>query len=312
MRRTFERDKDELRRLGVAIDILGRPGDPEPRYVLRPGQFYLPYLALASERALRKPRPNDRHGYSAVGECEFTEEELALLADAAARAAELGDPALATDARQAVAKLALDIPREALAPTAGMRITTSGPAADADALALLTDALLRRKQVTFTYYGIERDETERRTVFPYGLTFTGGHWYLHGQDPARGAVRRFRVSRLRELAVNPLTPGKEDFEIPASFNLSDAARNVPPWELGDDPPTEATLRFTGHNGHARAARALGTTTRSDRTLVRYAVRRREPFLRWVLSLAGDARPVSPPDLVREFDALVRRTLEAAS
>src|SRR5690606_19236158 len=142
-----------------------------------------------------------------------------------------------------------------------------------------------RKQVSFTYYGIERDETERRTIFPYGLTYTGGHWYLHGHDPSRGATRRFRITRIRELTVNPRTPGSADFEVPASFNLRELARSVPPWELGEEPPVEATLRFVASHGAARAARKLGTATRGDSDAVRYKVRRREAFLRWVLGQA---------------------------
>jgi hypothetical protein len=42
-------------------------------------------------------------------------------------------------------------------------------------------------------------------------------------------------------------------------------------------------------------------------VVHYAVRRREVFLRWVLGLAGDARPIAPPDVVRDFASLVERT-----
>lgn len=312
VRRTFERDKDELRRLGVPIITTGEAGDAEPRYVLRPGTFYLPYLAIASERGLKRPRRIDRHGYRAVGECVFTVEQLGLLADAAARAGELGDPVLAADARNAIAKLSLDLPREAVQATSGMHVHSGTKSGDANAVATLTDALLRRKQVSFTYYGIERDETERRTIFPYGLTYTSGHWYLHGHDPARGATRRFRITRVRELVVNPRTPGSADFEVPTSFNLRELARTVPPWQLGEEEAVEATLQFCASHGTARAARRLGTALPGDPDKVRYVVKRRETFLRWVLGLAGDARPVSPPDLVREFDALVARTLTATA
>jgi hypothetical protein len=34
------------------------------------------------------------------------------------------------------------------------------------------------------------------------------------------------------------------------------------------------------------------------------------FLRWVLSFAGDARPVSPPEVVEEWYALLRDTRAA--
>ena len=36
------------------------------------------------------------------------------------------------------------------------------------------------------------------------------------------------------------------------------------------------------------------------------IHRRDPFLRWVLSLAGDARVESPDDLAGEFRAMARR------
>lgn len=312
VRRTFERDKDELRRLGVPIITSGEPGDAGTRYLLRPGTFYLPYLAIVTERGLKRPAKVDRYGYRAVENCEFTPEQLELLADAATCAADLGDPVLATDARNAVAKLALDVDRDSLTPTPNLRVYTGTAASDAQTVTTLSDALLRRKQVSFTYYGIERDETERRTIFPYGLTYTGGHWYLHGHDPSRGAARRFRVSRIRELAVNPRTPGSPDFEVPGSFNLRELARAVTPWQLDtEEEPVEATLQFSASHGAARAARKLGTTIRGEPDKVRYRVRRRETFLRWVLGLAGDARPVAPPDLVREYESLVARTLAAS-
>ena len=48
-RRTFERDKDELRRFGVPIETVdSNDGDPQG-YRLRVRDFYLPYLAVRSE-----------------------------------------------------------------------------------------------------------------------------------------------------------------------------------------------------------------------------------------------------------------------
>ena len=40
----------------------------------------------------------------------------------------------------------------------------------------------------------------------------------------------------------------------------------------------------------------------------FRVRRREVFARWLLTFAGDAVPVSPPDFVEQFRGLVRETL----
>lgn len=310
VRRGFERDKDELRALGVAIETVGSAGDADTRYRLRPGDFYLPYLVLVEERGLTAPKRLDADGYRALAERSFSEAEFGLLADAARRAVECGDPILASDARHALAKLFLDVGADTLTPTPGVAIAAPRLAADPAHLRLLAEALARRKQVTFTYHGIERDETERRTVLPYGLAYTGGHWYLHGHDPTRGAIRRFRVHRLRELELNVKAPRRKDYEIPPDFSLAAAAEPVPAWALGDDAPVRMTLEFTADNGITRTVRALGEPAGDRPDVVHYAVRRREVFLRWVLGLAGDARPIAPPDVVRDFTSLVERTRAA--
>jgi len=61
----------------------------------------------------------------------------------------------------------------------------------------LSDALLRRKRVTFTYHGIHRNEETERKVRPYGLRFKHSHWYLVGWDDSREAERIFRMDRRR-------------------------------------------------------------------------------------------------------------------
>ena len=310
VRRSFERDKDELRALGVAIETVGSLGDADTRYRLRPGDFYLPYLVLAGERGLVAPKRLDADGYRALAERAFSEEEFGLLADAARRAAECGDPILASDARHALAKLFLDVGPDALAYTPGVTVAAPRAAADPAHLKLLGDALARRKQVTFTYHGIDRDEAERRTVLPYGLAYTGGHWYLHAHDPARGAIRRFRLNRIRELEINTKAPRTKDYEIPPDFSLAAAAEPVPAWALGDDPPVTVTVRFTHDNGITRTARELGHADARTPHAVTFDVRRREVFLRWVLGMAGDAQLIAPPDIVREWETLVQRTLLA--
>lgn len=310
VRRTFERDKDELRALGVPLSTVGGSGDAETVYTIANDRFYLPYLSVVTARGRTVPPRVDRYGYQALKEVEFTDGDLVLLGEAAARLLALGDAVLASDARSALTKLAIDIPHEYLAATPGIEVMPPAAAPNPQALALLGDALVRRKSVAFTYYGIERDETERRNVLPYGLTCTSGHWYLHGFDPARGAMRRFRISRIRELKVNTRQPGTPDFEIPATFRLADVVEPAPPWELGHEPATTVMVRFSANSGRVRTARALGHAVRGDQRTVRYQVRRREPFLRFVLSQGGDATPLSPPDIVRDYRDLVARTRHA--
>src|SRR5690606_19080358 len=107
--RMFERDKDDLRALGVPIEsVLDDEGNLS-RYRLASKQFYLPYLHLASEKptAVRRPRGP---GYQGLPVLAFEPEELDAVARAARRVAALGDPALAHEARVAMRKLGHDLP----------------------------------------------------------------------------------------------------------------------------------------------------------------------------------------------------------
>jgi proteasome accessory factor B len=67
-KRTFERDKLELRELGIPIETMGNEGAEDTTYRLRARDFYMPYLALVSERGRTKPSRVDKYGYHALGE----------------------------------------------------------------------------------------------------------------------------------------------------------------------------------------------------------------------------------------------------
>ncbi|MBA3258867.1 MAG: hypothetical protein H0T68_05290, partial [Gemmatimonadales bacterium] len=92
-RRTFERDKDELRQFGIPIETLDHVDGDVKGYRLRIRDFYLPYLTLRSQGAA-KPRKLDREGYRSLPTLSFEPEELQAVADAAARVRQLGDPLL--------------------------------------------------------------------------------------------------------------------------------------------------------------------------------------------------------------------------
>src|SRR5688572_21397122 len=61
LKRMFERDKDELRSLGVPIESTSDDGEEESRYRLRHTDFYMPYLLVASLRGTARPAKVDRY-----------------------------------------------------------------------------------------------------------------------------------------------------------------------------------------------------------------------------------------------------------
>jgi len=221
VKRTFERDKDELRDFGVPIETITDSADGEnTRYRLRATDFYLPFLALPGEPAAR--RGTGGEGVRALPTVTLTPDDLDLVARAVARLEQLGDPALAEDARAAASKLAFDLPL--FSHVSDVRLLDADAEADAKTFDLLGDALRRRKVVSFSYRKPGDDKVTQRHVEPYGLFFVASHWYLAARDRTRDEVRNFRVSRIAKPAMNRKKPNTRDFEIPPTFNLREHAR----------------------------------------------------------------------------------------
>ncbi len=262
-RRTFERDKDELRKFGIPIETVEKTDEETQGYRLRHRDFYLPYLTLRSQGA-PKPRKLDREGYRTLPILSFEPEELAAVADAAARVRQLGDPLLSEHAESAMRKLACDLPVDAASGGAeadDTRVVPARSAAAADLLVTLGQALESRKRVTFRYHTMGSDSTGRREVEPFGLFFLNQHWYLAARAPGEELVKNFRLNRIEAAEVNRTKPKAPDYEIPESFHLRDHARSRHAWELGAGDAVEATVAFHARTGAASAAFRLGEAGR---------------------------------------------------
>lgn len=313
-KRTFERDKDELRALGVPIESLSTPGEEDEseghRYRLRPADFYLPLVTgtLPGGRGGRAaPRPPARgHGYRALGTVPLEFDALEVLVHAGDRARTLGDPLLALEAEGALRKLAFDQPL-AVAADGTVLVVEATPRARREVHAAALEALRHRKRLAFDYHSMERDAQARRIVEPYGLVLASGHWYLVARDVEAGALRQFRLSRMGAPQVNAQRPRTADYEIPPGFDLAEHSRARHPWELGDGAATEVIVHFASTRGDVRQALALGRPVRGRAGHRAFAVRRPDAFVRWLMSFAGVARPVSPPAVVQAWRAAVAAT-----
>ena len=173
--RTFERDKDELRSLGVPVETgSNSPLFPdEIGYRIRRTDFELPPLEFdAAETA-------------ALG-LASTVWDSARLADSTVRAvAKLRAAGLEPDAARAAG----------LAPHVGAQEPAFEP---------LWQAVLSRTRVRFGYRGV------RRTVQPWMLTYRTGAWYLLALDETRGEERRFKLSRIEDAPAPVGRPGAYD------------------------------------------------------------------------------------------------------
>jgi proteasome accessory factor B len=306
-RRMFERDKDELRAFGVPIETRSNDVGEVVGYSVERRSFYLPYLTLhpAGRAAPRKPR---REGYRDLAELAFDADELAAVADAAALVRQVGNPLLAESAETAMRKLAFDLPVDGVRTEPDTRVLKARPEPDPIVFERLADALERRKRVSFEYRGMGRDELRRREVEPWGLCFVGQHWYLAARDMQADGLRNFRLSRMQGVEINSKKAQSADFEVPADFRLREHARSRDAWALGDTGALSAVVVVQSDTGAAQSAARLGGPVEGHADRRRFAVRRMDVFVRWLLSFAGDLRPLEPQELVEAYDRAVRQTL----
>lgn len=321
MLRMFERDKDELRELGVVIDTVAE-SDGAVKYQLKKADFYLPLLSvcealLPAQAELRQQPPRGGPpGSSGIPALVLTPDECHALRRAAARVSVLGHPELTADASAALRKLQFDIEDFAtgLPAAAVLRV-------DGDVFDTLSDAVALRKRLHFTYHSMGRNDTAPREVDPYGLVFLTGHWYLVARDVPADALRQFRVSRIRDAALGNSKRQHPDFEIPPGFDLSAYAASRQAWEIGNGDHQHVLVAFRGDSGLVAQGRQLGEEPAAPldaslqaltgtHTLRSFRVRRRDTLLRWLLSFAGDARPVAPPDALEEWRALLSAARQA--
>ncbi|WP_333767979.1 helix-turn-helix transcriptional regulator [Streptomyces sp. IBSBF 2435] len=217
--RMFERDKDDLRELGLVIDTVENL-DGEFGYLARRDRNRLPDIALDPEEAAA----------------------LALAAKVWQQAR------LAEAASGALQKLrAAGVPYEDTHSALEPRIPTPEPAFEA-----LMLATRERRVVTFDYRKANAVRPEPRQVEPWALECWRGHWYLAGHDRDRGAVRVFRLSRI---SGKVKARGAFTVEVPAHV---DVRETVARW-AGEGATTTATIRLRRDSGYPLRARAVDTT-----------------------------------------------------
>ena len=194
--RMFERDKDDLRSLGIVIDV---------------GTF--------------DPLFSDEAGYRIKSETyeldlgEITPTEVSLLSLAADA---WQDAALEDSAQSAIQKLsAYGVPADPI-DIPGLSPKLSNSSQD---LATITDAIAHTNFISFSYLAIDLS-TSDRLIVPIALSNKSGYWYVSGVDQEIQEVRTFRLDRIQG-AIKAVS-NKEPFEYPASFDLDqmDAPANA--------------------------------------------------------------------------------------
>ncbi|HET7322332.1 MAG TPA: WYL domain-containing protein [Longimicrobiaceae bacterium] len=312
-RRMFERDKDELREMGIPLETvrygINYGAEELEGYRITRSDFYLPYLRILSAPDEGDPRPAPRPA-PGVERLDLAPAEAELALDALRRVEGIPAFPFAEEARSALRKLTFDVDMERFPGEPVHWVEQPGAEEVLARLRVLSDALLARKRVRFRYHGIHRGEPTEREVAPYGLFFQRD-WYLVGHAAVRDAVRVFRVARMEVPEPNTRAPKQPDYDIPPDFQLSDHLDRSA-WELGEeDDAATAELRFRFPLSAWAARNEVGELVREEEdggAVCRFRVSQPNPFLRWVLSQGGEAEILSPPDLRSELEAMAREVM----
>jgi proteasome accessory factor B len=274
--RMFERDKTELRELGVPLESGRHAIDTADGYRIA------------------------RQDYE-LGEIDLESDEAAAVA-LAARLWE--SPELAGPAQGALVKLrAAGVEVDEDQGRAQPRVRGGEPA-----FGPLLAAVQAGRAVTFDYRrGGPAGEVARRTVEPWGVVSWRGRWYVVGHDRDREAPRSFRVSRIVG-PVRAIGPSGV-VSVPSDVDLLAMVRG------GVEPaPVVGTARVWVAEGRAYGLRRLGRVVGPRRFAgrpgeeIELELRSLDTVARWLAGHGADIAVLGPPALAER----VRANWEAAA
>lgn len=283
--RMFERDKNELRDLGVPLETgLAAGSGGIEGYRINRDAYELPAIDLSREEAA-----------------------------AVAVAVQLWEsPELTSAAQSALLKLrAAGIQVDQDQSAASVTAVPARTRGSEPALGALLSAIDAGRSVRFEHRGSTTDPFVTRTVQPWGVVTFRGRWYLVGHDVDRDDIRTFRLSRIGD---DVSTFGRTgSVRKPEGIDLQSIVERV-----------AGTAEVSGSatvwvvDDAAFEIRRLGTAL-EDRTVggrsgsvVQIPVRSWEWVTRLVAGHGGDALVLDPPELRADVIRALRSAAVAAS
>lgn len=271
--RMFERDKEELREMGIPLEIASVDAwEKEEGYLIPKQRYYLPDLELDAD-------------------------EVAALW-VAAGLLRIPDPGTA---RIALLKLSGDLP---LQPE---RSRLSWLAADlglGDArLPVVFQAVSERRGLSFSYRS--RDGEKMRRLDPYGLVHRRGAWYAVGKDHPTDEIRSFRLERIvGEVRFADAASTGNEFEVPDGFR-PESALDTPPFVQDGtaDPAVKALVHFDSSVTWRveRESPWVELRLRDDGSAdAELEVTDSHGFISWILWFADEAEVMAPEELRNEL------------
>ncbi len=259
--RMFERDKDDLRKLGITIEL----GTFDPLFEDEAG-----YRIKPETYALQLK--------------DLTTTQLNLLAKASAAWKEAS---LADAAHSGLRKLkSLGIDSD-ISSLPDFSITLPSPP---EQINDVIEAVTQRRVITFEYLD-EEYRSQLRKVEPYKLSHSKGHWYLIARDIEKDALRTFRVDRFASTVDISATSN--------AYQVDEVALQIEEEKRQRDPLKAVVAVRKGRGNSLRGQGAISSLDDDwDRIEVPYFDEER--LIKEILWLKDDARIIEPVEVAQSL------------
>jgi proteasome accessory factor B len=284
--RMFERDKNELRDLGIPLEVARvSVMDPTEGYRINRDAYALPAVELTPDEAA-----------------------------AVAVATQLWEsPELITATQGALLKLraaGVDVdPFDTGAPVAiASPAGVPGLRGSEDVLGILLSAIDYRQAVQFPHRPSRAEPYTTRTVEPWGVVTEKGRWYLVGHDRDRDDTRTFRLSRIGG-DVTPIGPAGS-VTVPDGVDLrkivSQTVTEVPAGGQARVWVADRRATTLRRAGRSLAARRLAGR---DGEVIELGIGSADQLARDIAGYGADAVVLEPESLREDVLARLRSHLE---
>jgi proteasome accessory factor B len=226
--RMFDRDKDDLRALGVPIEVGGFDAlfEDEQGYRIVRSAFELP-------------------------EISFEADEAAVIGLASRVWQQAGLAAATSDALMKLKAAGVEVDREAL-NVAQPRLAPDEPSFEA-----FWEGVSTRRPVRFGYRTSVSAEPTERHLEPWGIVSYRSRWYVVGHDLDRADTRMFRLSRV--VGEVELVGDEGSFAVPEGTDIRHLASRLAP----DTTERTAVVHVRPGKALGLRHRTRATTTAAD-------------------------------------------------
>jgi len=261
-KRMFERDKDELRELGIPLETGTNAGsEDEIGYRISRQAYELPEIRLEPDEA------------AVLG-----------LAARVWRQAELAGAAAGGLLKLRAAGIDAE---ETMQPGIEPRLQTGDAA-----FGPLWQAVRDRRPVSFGYQAAGRSTPQRRNLEPWGVVNRHGRWYVAGLDKDRAQERVFRLSRIDGPVTFTGPPGS--VTVPPG---TDVRNLVQAWDGAPPSARTAILRIRQDTGYGLRRRAISDQPDKDGwDLVEVSFSDAGWYDDYIASFGSDVVVIEPVDL----------------